>query len=51
MRFNANLGINFQEWKTQSTQVKMERENNMREFRHNEEDAPKYDVLNQPIFK
>ncbi|XP_022919551.2 general transcription factor IIF subunit 1 [Onthophagus taurus] len=38
MRFNANLGIDFSKW----TQVKMERENNMREFKGIEEDQPKF---------
>ncbi|XP_050303154.1 general transcription factor IIF subunit 1 [Anthonomus grandis grandis] len=38
MRFNGNLGVDFGKW----TQVKMERENNMREFKGIEEDQPKF---------
>lgn len=38
MRFNSNLNIDF----AQFTQVKMERENNMREYKGMEEEQPKY---------
>lgn len=38
MRFNGNLGVDFGKW----TQVKMERENNMKEFKGIDEDAPKF---------
>lgn len=37
MRFNGNLGVDFGKW----TQVKMERENNMREFKGLDEEQPK----------
>ncbi|XP_015187446.1 PREDICTED: general transcription factor IIF subunit 1 [Polistes dominula] len=38
MRFNATLNVDFSKWK----QVKMERENNMKEYKGVEEDMPKY---------
>ncbi|XP_066141843.1 general transcription factor IIF subunit 1 [Euwallacea fornicatus] len=38
MRFNGNLGVDFGKW----TQVKMERENNMKEFKGIEEEQPKF---------
>lgn len=38
MRFNGNLEVDFAKW----TQVKMERENNMREFKGQEEEMPKF---------
>lgn len=38
MRFNATLKVDFAQWKN----VKMERENNMREFRLNDEETPKF---------
>lgn len=38
MRFNYNLNIDFTQWRN----VRMERENNMREFKNGEEDQPKY---------
>lgn len=38
MRFNGNLGVDFGKW----TQVKMERENNMREFKGLDEEQPKF---------
>lgn len=38
MRFNYNLNVDFAQWKT----VRMERENNMREFKMTEEDLPKF---------
>ncbi|KAK9700495.1 Transcription initiation factor IIF, alpha subunit (TFIIF-alpha) [Popillia japonica] len=38
MRFNATLDVDFEKW----TQVKMERENNMKEFKGMEEDMPKF---------
>lgn len=38
MRFNSTLKVDFTKW----TQVKMERENNMREYKGIEEDQPKY---------
>lgn len=38
MRFNANLGVDFAQWKN----VKMERENNMRDARAMEEEMPKF---------
>ncbi|XP_043271762.1 general transcription factor IIF subunit 1 isoform X2 [Venturia canescens] len=38
MRFNATLKVDFSEW----TQVKMERENNMKEYRGVEEEMPKF---------
>lgn len=39
MRFNGNLNVDFTQWRN----VKMERENNLREFKgNNEEDAPKF---------
>lgn len=37
MRFNATLNVDFSQWRM----VKMERENNMKEFRGMEEDTPK----------
>lgn len=37
MRFNATLDVDFAKW----TQVKMERENNMREYKAVEEEMPK----------
>lgn len=37
MRFNATLGVDFSKWSS----VKMERENNMKEFRGIDEDSPK----------
>ncbi|KAL1490922.1 hypothetical protein ABEB36_011594 [Hypothenemus hampei] len=38
MRFNGNLGVDFGKW----TQVKMERENNMREYKGVDEEQPKF---------
>lgn len=38
MRFNATLKVDFAKWKN----VKMERENNMREARPMEEEMPKF---------
>lgn len=38
MRFNGNLKVDFAEWKN----VKMERENNMKDFRGMDEDIPKF---------
>lgn len=38
MRFNGNLDVDIAKW----TQVKMERENNMREYKGIEEEQPKY---------
>ncbi|XP_060526840.1 general transcription factor IIF subunit 1 [Cylas formicarius] len=38
MRFNGNLGVDFGKW----SQVKMERENNMKEFKGIEEETPKF---------
>ncbi|KAJ8667134.1 hypothetical protein QAD02_008796 [Eretmocerus hayati] len=38
MRFNAHLKVDFKEWK----QVKMERENNMKDFKESEEEIPKF---------
>ncbi|KAI4459342.1 tfiif-alpha [Holotrichia oblita] len=38
MRFNATLDVDFEKW----TQVKMERENNMKEFKGIDEDMPKF---------
>lgn len=38
MRFNATLNVDFAKW----SQVKMERENNMKEFKGLEEDQPKF---------
>lgn len=38
MRFNATLKVNFEQWKN----VKMERENNMRDARAMEEEMPKF---------
>lgn len=38
MRFNYNLKVDFSQWKN----VRMERENNMREFKSMEEDLPKF---------
>lgn len=37
MRFNSVLNIDFTKW----SQVKMERENNMREYKNADEDMPK----------
>lgn len=37
MRFNGNLGVDFGKW----TQVKLERENNMKEFKGIDEEQPK----------
>ncbi|VVD00910.1 unnamed protein product [Leptidea sinapis] len=38
MRFNATLNVDFAKW----THVKMERENNIKEFKGIEEDMPKF---------
>ncbi|XP_011862981.1 PREDICTED: general transcription factor IIF subunit 1 isoform X1 [Vollenhovia emeryi] len=38
MRFNATLNVDFSKW----TQVKMERENNMKEYKGIEEEMPKF---------
>lgn len=38
MRYNANLNVDFQSWKN----VKLERENNMKEFKGMEDDMPKF---------
>lgn len=38
MRFNATLNVDFSKW----TQVKMERENNMKEYKGMEEEMPKF---------
>lgn len=38
MRFNATLNVDFTKW----TQVKMERENNMKEYKGVEEEMPKF---------
>lgn len=38
MRFNATLNVDFAQWKV----VKLERENNMKEFKSLEEDQPKF---------
>lgn len=38
MRFNATLNVDFAKW----THVKMERENNIKEFKGFDEDMPKY---------
>ena len=38
MRFNASVGVDFTKW----TQVKMERENNMVQFKSNAEEMPKF---------
>ncbi|KAI8044227.1 hypothetical protein M5D96_000378 [Drosophila gunungcola] len=38
MRFNATLNVDFAQWRN----VKLERENNMKEFRGMEEDQPKF---------
>lgn len=38
MRFNATLNVDFSKW----TQVKMERENNMKEYKGIEEEIPKF---------
>ncbi|PSN38486.1 General transcription factor IIF subunit 1 [Blattella germanica] len=38
MRFTSSVNVDFSKW----TQVKMERENNMKEFRGTEEDMPKF---------
>jgi transcription initiation factor TFIIF subunit alpha len=37
MRFTSSVNVDFGKW----TQVKMERENNMKEFRGTEEEMPK----------
>lgn len=37
MRFNATLDVDFTKW----TQVKMERENNMKEYKGMDEELPK----------
>ncbi|XP_026466359.1 general transcription factor IIF subunit 1 isoform X2 [Ctenocephalides felis] len=39
MRFNATLNVNFNDW---NSTVKMERENNMKEFKGLEEEQPKF---------
>ncbi|XP_049822923.1 general transcription factor IIF subunit 1-like [Aethina tumida] len=38
MRFNGNLDVNFDKW----TKVKMERENNMKEYKTVDDDEPKF---------
>lgn len=38
MRFNGNLNVDFAQWRN----VKMERENNMREFKGVDDDSPKF---------
>jgi transcription initiation factor TFIIF subunit alpha len=40
MRFNYNLNVDFSLWRNGA--VKMERENNMREFKMNDDDEPKF---------
>lgn len=40
MRFNYNLNVDFSKWRNGS--VKLERENNMREYKAYDEDAPKF---------
>lgn len=42
MRFNSNLSVDFVKWKTQNMQIKMERENNLKEFKGVDEELPKY---------
>lgn len=37
MRFNGNLGVEFSKWSS----VKMERENNMKEYKGIDEEIPK----------
>jgi transcription initiation factor TFIIF subunit alpha len=37
MKFTSSVNVDFSKW----TQVKMERENNMKEFRGTEEEMPK----------
>ena len=41
MRFNSSLSVDFVKWKTQNIQVKMERENNFKEYKGAEEEIPK----------
>lgn len=41
MRFNNSVNVDFGKW----SQVKMERENNMKEFRGADEEQPKYELL------
>lgn len=41
MRFNYVLNVDFSKW----TQVKMERENNLKEFMRPEDEQPKYVTL------
>lgn len=38
MRFNGNLNVDFTQWRN----VKLERENNLREYKATEEDSPKF---------
>lgn len=38
MRFNYNLNVDFSQWRT----VKMERENNMRDFKIMDDEIPKF---------
>lgn len=41
MRFNSNLAVDFAKWKNQNLQIKMERENNLKEFKGTDEEMPK----------
>ncbi|KAK6617434.1 hypothetical protein RUM43_014443 [Polyplax serrata] len=42
MRFNSSLSVDFVKWKTQNLQIKMERENNFKEYKGTEEELPKF---------
>lgn len=42
MRFNATLNVDFAKW----SQVKMERENNLKEYKGMEDEQPKYFCCN-----
>lgn len=47
MRFNYNLNVDFSQWRS----VKMERENNLREFKMTEEDIPKFGELQHKLIR
>uniref|UniRef100_A0A1A9VP90 Transcription initiation factor IIF subunit alpha n=1 Tax=Glossina austeni TaxID=7395 RepID=A0A1A9VP90_GLOAU len=47
MHFNATLNVDFAQWRT----VKLERENNLKEFNGMEEDMPKFGVESEEEVK
>lgn len=45
MTFNSSLAVDFVKWKTQNMSIKMERENNLKEYKGADEESPKYVAL------